>query len=139
MYTLLLVGYYIWDTANSQKNRFRMQLQDTYIDRKTFPQLPWGTLKNPSYIKTKQGSLLLTGGWWGIARKIHYTADLMMAFSWGGITGFGSCIPYFYVLFFTIVLVHRVSRDMERCSEKYGTDWDRYCKEVPYIFIPYVF
>lgn len=139
MFTLLLCGYYIWDTANSQKNRFRMQLKGTYIERSTFPQLPWGTLKNPSYIKTEQGSLLLTGGWWGIARKIHYTADLMMAFSWGGITGFGSFIPYFYVVFFIAVLTHRVSRDMQRCSAKYGRDWERYCKQVPYIFIPYVF
>eukprot|EP00667_Euglena_gracilis_P006114 EG_transcript_6162 len=139
MYALLLTGYYIWDTANSQKNRFRMQLKGTYLDRKTFPQLPWGTLKDPSYIKTEQGSLLLTGGWWGIARKIHYTADLMMAFSWGGITGFGSLIPYFYVVFFIAVLTHRVSRDMQRCAAKYGKDWERYCKQVPYIFIPYVF
>jgi delta24(24(1))-sterol reductase len=139
MYVLLLVGYYIWDTANSQKNRFRMQLKGTYIERRTFPQLPWGTLRDPPYIKTAQGSLLLTGGWWGIARKIHYTADLMMAFSWGGITGFGSFIPYFYLLFFIAVLTHRVSRDMQRCSAKYGRDWERYCQRVPYIFIPYVF
>ncbi len=32
-----------------------MQIAGTYIPRNTFPQLPWGTLKNPSYIKTEQG------------------------------------------------------------------------------------
>lgn len=138
-FILLLSGYYIWDTAQSQKNRFRMQQRGTYIPRKTFPQLPWGTLKNPTYIKTKQGNLLLTGGWWRYARKIHYTADLMMALSWGLITGFSSFIPYFYVTFFVCVLVHRVSRDMERCSRKYGEDWKIYCEQVPYIFIPGIF
>jgi delta24(24(1))-sterol reductase len=138
-YTLLLVGYYIWDTANSQKNRFRMQQQGTYIPRYTFPQLPWGTIKNPTYITTKHGNKLLTSGWWGIARKIHYTADLMMALSWGLITGFDSFIPYFYFTFFIVVLVHRVSRDMERCAKKYKEDWVEYCKKVPYIFIPYVY
>ncbi|CAG8748183.1 35058_t:CDS:2, partial [Racocetra persica] len=125
-YALLLSGYYIWDTANSQKNRFRMIINGCYIPRYTFPQLPWGTLKNPTYIKTKYGSPLLTGGWWGIARKIHYTADLMMAFSWGFITGFNTAITYFYPVFFVAVLTHRVYRDMERCAKKYGKDWEEY-------------
>jgi len=83
--------------------------------------------------------MLLTGGWWAYARKIHYTADLMMALSWGLITGVQSFIPYFYVTFFVFVLVHRVSRDMERCARKYGEDWEEYCRKVPYIFIPGVF
>jgi len=139
VYVLLLVGYYVWDTANSQKNKFRMQQTGSFIKRNTFPQLPWGTLENPTYIKTEHGSLLLTGGWWGVARKIHYTADLMMALSWGLIARFDSGIPYFYFCFFLIVLSHRVSRDMERCASKYGADWDKYCKQVPYIFIPGVF
>nr|CAG8583587.1 5658_t:CDS:2 [Entrophospora candida] len=127
------------DTANSQKNRFRMIINGTYIPRYTFPQLPWGTLKNPDYIKTKQGNLLLTSGWWGIARKIHYTADLLMAFDWGFITGFNTPIPFFYPAFFVVVLTHRVTRDMERCSRKYGNDWQEYCKRVPYIFIPGIY
>lgn len=138
-FVLLLSGYYIWDTANSQKARFRMQLRGTYIPRMTFPQLPWGTLKNPTYIKTKHGNLLLTSGWYALGRKIHYTGDLMMALSWGLITGYSSPVPYFYVSFFIVVLIHRVSRDMERCARKYGADWDEYCKKVPYIFIPYIF
>src|SRR4051812_43033176 len=61
-------------------------------------------------------------------RKIHYTGDLIMALSWGLISGFKSYLPYFYVTFFVVVLVHRytsqfqklnhsrVSRDMERCA-----------------------
>ena len=138
LFVTLLAAYYVWDTANSQKNRFRMMQQGTYIDRKTFPQLPWGTLHNPTYITTKHGSKLLTGGWWGFARKIHYTADLVMAASWGLITGFDSYIPYFYVTFFIAVLVHRVGRDHVRCKEKYGADFDDYCRQVPYVFIPFV-
>ncbi|KAI8977296.1 ergosterol biosynthesis ERG4/ERG24 [Mycotypha africana] len=139
LYITLLCAYYVFDTGNSQKNRFRMEQNGSYIDRKAFPQLPWGRIKNPTYIKTKNGNLLLTSGWWGIVRKPHYTADLVQSLSWGLITGFSSYFPYFYFTFFVIVLVHRVSRDMQRCAKKYGEDWDRYCERVPYIFIPYVF
>lgn len=143
-YNLLLVAallgaYYVWDTANSQKNRFRMMERGTYIERATFPQLPWGTLADPKYILTEHGSKLLIGGWWGYARKIHYTADLVMAATWGLVTGFGSGLPYFYLCFFIIVLAHRTSRDMEKCAKKYGKDWDRYCKAVPYTFVPGVY
>ncbi|KAI9480586.1 MAG: ergosterol biosynthesis ERG4/ERG24 [Benjaminiella poitrasii] len=139
LYALLLCAYYVFDTGNSQKNRFRMEQNGSYIDRNAFPQLPWGRIKNPTYIKTKHGNMLLTSGWWGIVRKPHYTADLFQSLSWGLITGFGSWLPYFYFSFFVVVLTHRVSRDMERCAKKYGKDWDRYCERVPYIFIPYVF
>lgn len=138
LYTVLLAAYYVWDTANSQKNRFRMQQQGTYVERNTFPQLPWGKLHNPTYLVTKHGNKLLTGGWWGMARKVHYTADLIMALSWGLITGFESYIPYFYVTFFTAVLVHRVGRDHVHCKEKYGADFDDYCRQVPYVFIPFI-
>lgn len=139
LYITLLFAYYVFDTGNSQKNRFRMEQNGSFVVRKAFPQLPWGHIKNPSYIKTEHGNLLLTSGWWGVVRKPHYTADLLQSLSWGLMCGFGSFLPYFYVCFFTCVLTHRVSRDMERCAKKYGKDWDTYCERVPYIFIPYVF
>lgn len=74
LYFLLLGGYYVFDTGNSQKNRFRMEQNGSFMTRNAFPQLPWGHIKNPSYIKTEHGNLLLTSGWWGICRKPHYTA-----------------------------------------------------------------
>lgn len=39
----------------SQKSRFKMQTQGTFKFRKTFPQLPWGTCENPTYIQTAHG------------------------------------------------------------------------------------
>jgi delta24(24(1))-sterol reductase len=42
--------------ANSQKNRFRMMEEGSYMPRPwAQPQLPWGTLVNPTYVQTKQG------------------------------------------------------------------------------------
>ena len=137
-FTLLFGAYYVWDTANSQRNRFRMQLNGSYVKRKAFPQLPWGTLENPRHLNTEAGSKLLVDGWWRYARKIHYTADALMALSWGLICGFDHFLPYFYVMFFVVMILHRAHRDIERCKRKYGADWDRYTKEVPYIFVPRV-
>jgi delta24(24(1))-sterol reductase len=138
-FMLLFGAYYVWDTAQSQRNRFRMQLNGSYVKRKAFPQLPWGTLKNPRYLDTETGSKLLVDGWWRYARKIHYTADVVMALSWGLICGFDHFLPYLYVTFFVVMILHRAGRDIARCKKKYGADWDRYCEEVPYLFIPYVF
>ncbi len=100
-----------------------------------------GTLpKTASYFQTQHGSKLLTDGWWGWARKLHYTMDLCMALSWGLICGFGSMIPYFYVCFFTAVLTHRVARDQDKMRRKYGdADWRAYTARVPYLFVPYVY
>ena len=82
------------------------------------------------------GTRLLTSGYWGMARKINYTADWMMGLSWCLTCGFGSIIPYFYSIYFGILLVHRAWRDDEACQHKYGKDWQRYKKAVPYVFIP---
>lgn len=35
-----------------------------------------------------------------------------------------------------IMIVHRATRDIERCRRKYGAAWTQYEKEVPYLFFP---
>jgi delta24(24(1))-sterol reductase len=136
LFTSYLFMYWIWDTTNSQKNRFRAQERGYLMERKTFPQLPWQTVKNPRIIKTKSGDSILVDGWYGYARKIHYTCDLYFALTWGLITGFNSPFPWFYPLFFACMIVHRTYRDIERCKIKYKESWDEYTKLVPYLFIP---
>ena len=53
--------------------------------------------------------------------------------------GFGHVLPYFYIIYMTILLVHRVYRDDIRCRQKYGKYWEEYCRRVPYKILPYVF
>lgn len=138
--TALFVGYlfvyWIWDTANSQKNRYRQMERGTTVFRNAFPQLPWQTLHNPEVIRTPQGGTILVSGWYGKARKIHYTCDLYFALNWGLITGFNSPFPWFYPVFFACMITHRAIRDIQRCRAKYGEAWLEYERRVPYLFIP---
>ncbi len=70
----------------AQKSHFKMQTQGITEFRTTFPQLPWNTVENPTYIQTAHGYVsrflryspdtdvtsrnrLLTSGWWAYSRK----------------------------------------------------------------------
>lgn len=132
IYIMLVLGYYIFDSANGQKANMKIKIR-----RNTFPQVPWAFLQDPKFLKTPKGNLLIDG-WYKYARKMQYTGDIMMALSWGLICGSGSSMPYFYVTFFTCMILHRQWRDEIRCKEKYGEYWDVYTKLVPNIFFPSV-
>ncbi|KAG6014670.1 hypothetical protein E4U43_006286 [Claviceps pusilla] len=138
MFAAYLFWYWVWDSCNSQKNRFRAMERGKLVTRNTFPQVPWQTLHNPKTIETPQGAILIDG-WYSYARKIHYTADVWFSVSWGLITGFKSPFPWFYPVFFCCMIAHRAARDIHRCRNKYGEHWLEYERKVPYLFIPYVF
>lgn len=69
MVVAYLFVYWVWDTANSQKNRFRFSEKEPLVDRKAFPQLPWGTLENPKTLTTPEGGTILVDGW---CKSSHY-------------------------------------------------------------------
>ena len=83
-------------------------------------------------------SLLLASGFWGISSHFHYVPEIMAAFFWSCATGFSTFMPFFYVVFLTVLLVHRSFRDEAKCSRKYGEHWVEYRKLVPYKIIPRV-
>ncbi|KAG8526314.1 uncharacterized protein KY384_000307 [Bacidia gigantensis] len=136
LYISYLFVYWVWDSCNGQKNRFRQQERGTLSYRKTFPQVPWTTLENPNTIKTKTGDSILVDGWYKYARKVHYTCDMYFALTWGLVTGFKSPFPWFYAAFFLPMIIHRAIRDQQKCRRQYGSAWDEYEKQVPYWFIP---
>ncbi|KAM0017609.1 putative 7-dehydrocholesterol reductase [Helianthus debilis subsp. tardiflorus] len=107
--------------------------------------LVWGKAPSKivaSYTTTKgetKTSLLLTSGWWGLARHFHYVPEIMSAFFWTVPALFDNCLPYFYVAFLTILLLDRAKRDDDRCRSKYGKYWKTYCTKVPYRVIPGIY
>ena len=103
----------------------------------------WGKTATyiPAEFKDSTGkirkSALLTSGFWGIGRHINYTFELGTSAAFGACLGFGFGIWNFLYFFFILILVfHRLYRDEEKCKNKYGRFWEKYCKEVPYVMIP---
>lgn len=145
------LGYYIFRSANNQKNLFRNDPKDHRV-------------AHLESIKTASGSRLLTTGWWGRARHINYFGDWIMGWSYclptgiagyvvksrsltgstievvqGEARGWGMFITYFYILYFGVLLIHRERRDEEKCKKKYGKDWEEYKKIVPSRIVPGIY
>lgn len=118
-----VVGFAIFRGANSQKHQF-----------KTNPSAQiWG--KPPIAI----GDRLLASGFWGVARHLNYTGDLLLAVSYCLPCGFRSPLAYSYFFYLLLLCLHREKRDDERCARKYKTDWDDYCLVVPYRMVPFLY
>ncbi|XP_071019173.1 delta(14)-sterol reductase LBR isoform X5 [Oncorhynchus clarkii lewisi] len=124
--TLNVIGFSIFRKANSQKNAFRRNPSDP-------------TLSHLKTIPTATGKSLLVSGLWGLVRHPNYLGDLIMALAWSLPCGFTHILPYFYVIYLSILLVHREARDEAQCRRKYGSAWDDYCREVRYRIIPRVY
>lgn len=117
------LGFAVFRGANSQKHQF-----------KTRPKAPiWG--KPPLTIQGR----LLASGFWGLARHMNYTGDLLLALSYCLPCGFESSLAYFYFFYLLLLTVHREKRDDVRCSKKYMAAWDEYCLQVPYRLVPFVY
>lgn len=124
---LKIAGYAMFRGANSQKDLFRRD-----------PSHP--KVAHLKTLQTRRGTKLIVSGWWGIARHINYFGDWVMAWAWCLPVGFGSgVVPFFYVAYFGVLLVHRDRRDDGFCKAKYGADWAKYCKIVPYRIVPLLY
>ncbi|MCJ1465113.1 erg24, C-14 sterol reductase [Pseudocyphellaria aurata] len=145
------LGYYIFRSANNEKNRFRNDPNDPKI-------------AHLKHMNTASGSKLLISGWWGTARHINYLGDWIMSWSYclptgvagyviqhpsplsseteavpGEARGWGMIVTYFYIVYFAILLIHRASRDEHKCMQKYGRDWVEYKKKVPSALLPGIY
>ena len=158
VFAMIGIGFFIFRSANSQKNTFRTNPDDPSV-------------AHLKYIQTKTGSKLLTTGWWGASRHINYLGDWTQSWPYclptglagyqilatgsrapaafvmndgreviqGAAQGWGMIFTYLYIVYFAVLLVHRERRDDDKCSRKYGEDWEKYKKAVPSRIIPGVY
>ena len=131
-----LLGFY----SKTNMNRQRINVRDHNGDYKI-----WG---HPAKIirakftddkGEERESILLVDGWWSISRHFHYVGEILGALCWSLPALFDNFLPYFYVVFLTILLFHRAKRDDIKCRSKYGKYWEEYCKKVPYKVIPGIY
>jgi len=130
--TCVMINYF----ADRQRQKVRRVNGNCLVWGKK-PLLTLATYKTE--LGEKKSNVLLASGWWGMARHFHYVPEILGAFFWTLPALFDHFLPYFYVLFLTVLLVERAFRDDIRCAKKYGEDWERHCEKVPYKIIPYVF
>ena len=123
---LRVQGYWVFRGANSEKDAFRRD-----------PSAP--EVAHLRSITTARGTRLIVSGWWGVARHVNYFGDWLMAWAWCLPCGFNCIVPYFYVIYFGVLLLHRERRDEEACIAKYGADWARYTALVPSRIIPGIY
>jgi 7-dehydrocholesterol reductase len=136
IFLLGVSAIYVNYAADAQRQRVRATNGKTTV---------WGGL--PDLIRARyttadrkeHESLLLVSGWWGLARHFHYVPEIILALAWSLPAGFTHFAPYFYVVFLTILLTDRATRDDKRCRKKYGVAWDEYCRRVPWKIIPGVY
>ena len=140
LFVLSLTGVLLNYAADRQRDVFRATNGQCRV---------WG--KPPVYIRaqytvqdpktgknTKKTSLLLASGFWGIARHFQYFWELTAAWSWCLLANplQNGVLPLFYATFLTFLLVHRATRDSEKCHLKYGKYYEEYCQLVPYKILP---
>ncbi len=120
---LFTVGFIVFRGTNQQKHDYK-----EHPEKKI-----WG--KTPETV----GGRLLVSGFWGIGRKLNYTGELMIYFSWTLTTGFQSIVPYLLPLWLVCLFSHRAWRDDQRCRAKYGPLWTEYCSRARFRMIPFLY
>ncbi|XP_066532922.1 delta(14)-sterol reductase LBR [Hoplias malabaricus] len=121
-----IVGYYIFRKSNSQKFAFKRNPSDP-------------TLSHLKTIQTATGKRLIVSGLWGFVRHPNYLGDIVMALAWSLSCGFTHVIPYFYLIYLILLLVHRNARVEHQCRKNYGVAWQEYCNVVRYRIFPGIY
>jgi 7-dehydrocholesterol reductase len=149
-----LSGYLIFRSVNYQKDIVRRTNGDCLIwgepagvlrcsyktaDGKQHESLLLYTGKRSFPLFTGIRGLTFIAGWWGLSRHANYLGDLILSFSMCATCGFTNVLPWFYAIFMTALLLHRVKRSEQSCAAKYGKDWNTYCQKVRWILIPGIY
>ena len=125
---VFLVGWVISRGTNTQKYLFKRSPERAFL----------GLIK-PVTVSDGRNSLL-SSGFWGAARHMNYTGEILealgMALALGHFTNVWSWI---YFVYLTVFFIARERIDDRRCAAKYGELWTRYRAKVRYRLIPGVY
>jgi delta14-sterol reductase len=120
---MFALGLWIFRGANQQKDEFK---RDPSVKI-------WG---KPA---ETLGGKILVSGFWGVGRKLNYTGEIMLYWSFTLLAGFESFVPYLLPTWLICLLVHRAWRDDKRCRAKYGALWEQYCRRATFKMVPFIY
>ena len=131
---ILLLGIYFtyknYD-VDRQKEIFKKHKENSIINGK---KAKYMDVKYERDGKEVDSKLLLSGDW-GITRHNNYTYEILTSVMWSASGYKYGIMPFLYLIYIIILLVHRIYRDEDKCSKKYGKYWDEYCNIVKYRLI----
>ena len=114
--------------VDHEKEIFKRDGEKSVINGKACTFLEVEYEKDGKIIKSK----LLTSGFWGITRHMNYSFEILTSLMWSMCGYEFGIIPFLYLFYIIILLVHRIYRDEEKCKKKYGKYWEKYCNIVKY-------
>lgn len=118
-------------TAISLKIGVNNSLKKLHVSE--YARFPWTTCRYT------QLSMLLSSWHNSLVSKLSPSSQSTVILEFVVFVGTTHLLPYFYPIYFFILLVHRQVRDEAYCKQKYGHAWDVYCAKVPARIIPYIF
>ena len=125
---VFLVGWVITRGANLQKYTF-----------KRFPERAFLGFMRPATL-TDGKRTILCSGFWGKARHLNYTGDILEALGMALALGyFTSPWAWVFFVYLTIFFVSRERMDDGRCAGKYGDLWSEYRGKARYRLVPGVY
>jgi len=117
--------------VDRQKEIFKKDKENSIINGKKAKYMNVKYKKNGEEVDSK----LLLSGDWGITRHNNYTYEILTAAMWSAPGYKYGIMPFLYLIYIIILLVHRIYRDEDKCKKKYGKYWDEYCNIVKYRLI----
>ena len=125
---VFLVGWMISRGANLQKYMF-----------KRLPERAFLGLIQPATLTDGQRHIL-SSGFWGAARHMNYTGEILMALGMALALGhFANAWSWIYFVYLTVFFVARERIDDRRCEAKYGRLWTEYRAKTRYRLVPGVY
>ena len=125
---VFLLGWVITRGANLQKYVF-----------KRFPERAFLGFIRPVTVTDGERKILCSG-YWGAARHVNYTGEILEALGMALALGhFTNIWAWIYFVYLTIFFVIRDRIDDGRCARKYGELWTQYRGKVRHRLIPGIY
>ncbi|MXY16508.1 MAG: ergosterol biosynthesis protein [Acidobacteria bacterium] len=125
---VFLLGWVITRGANMQKYMF-----------KRFPDRAFLGFIEPVTMTNGERTILCSG-YWGKARHMNYTGEILEALGMALALGhFTNAWAWVYFAYLTIFFIVRDLIDDGRCAIKYGELWAQYRAKVPYRLVPGIY